>query len=69
MIEEEVVQLREADDDVDARMGKINLGGALALLNQKALKRRPPVKLEWEESNERVSHKKIFTANLESKLR
>jgi hypothetical protein len=66
LIEQEVIQLREADD-LDARMEKTNLGGALALLNQKALKRKPPVKLDWEESDERVLHKKTFTARLESK--
>ena len=66
LIEHEVIQLREADD-LDARMGNTILGGALAFLNQKAAKRKPPVKLEWEESDKRVSHKKIFTAKLEGK--
>jgi hypothetical protein len=67
LIEHEVIQLREADD-LGARMGKSNLRGALALLNQTASKRKPPVKLEWEESEERVSHKKTFTAKLEGWL-
>lgn len=67
LIEHEVVQLREAND-WGARVGNTNLGGALALLNQKASKRKPPVKLEWEESNERVSNRKIFSAKLEGEL-
>jgi len=67
LIEQEVVQLREVDE-LDAKMGETNLGGALALLNQKASKRKPPVKFEWRESDERVSHKKTFTAELGSKV-
>jgi len=59
LIEPEVIQLREADD-LDARMGNTNFGGGLALLNQKASKRGPPVELEWEEPDERVSIRRLL---------
>ena len=45
----------------------MGLGGTLALLNQKAAQRRPPVLLEWEESEDGSPHKKTFRAELKGK--
>jgi hypothetical protein len=66
LIEYEVIQLRAADDLAE-RMGNTSLGGSMALLNEKASQRKPPVKLEWEESEEGRPHKKTFNATLKSK--
>jgi hypothetical protein len=67
LIEQEIIQLREANDLV-GRMGNINLGGSLALLNQKASQMRPLVALKWEESEEGEPHRKTFSATVEGKL-
>jgi len=78
LIENEVIQLREADDLAE-RMRNTSLGGplrgpvavpmggAMALLNEKAAQRKPPVTLEWEESEEGKPHKKTFNATLRGK--
>jgi len=66
LIQYEVVQLREVDDLAET-MENVGLGGSLALLNQKAAQRRPPVRLEWEESEEGSAHKKTFRAELRGK--
>lgn len=66
LIEHEVNQLREASD-LSERMENTSLGGSLALLNEKVSQRKPPVKMEWEESEEGKPHKKSFNATLKSK--
>jgi len=66
LIEYEVVQLQEADD-LSERMENTSLGGSLALLNERASQRKPPVKMEWEESEEGRPHKKTFNAMLKGK--
>jgi hypothetical protein len=49
------------------RMANVGLGGTLALLNQKASQRKPPAKLEWEESEEGKPHKRTFNVTLRGK--
>ena len=66
LIEHEVIQLREASD-LSERVENTSLGGSLALLNEKISQRKPPVKMEWEESEEGKPHKKTFNATLKSK--
>jgi len=66
LIEHEVIQLREAADLAES-MGNTSLGGSLALLNEKASKRKPPVELEWEESEEGSPHKKTFSVEVKGK--
>ena len=66
LIEYEVNQLREADD-LTERMGNTGLGGSMALLNEMASQQKPPVTLEWEESEEGKPHKKTFNATLKGK--
>lgn len=66
LIEYEVIQLQGADD-LSERMENTGLGGSLALLNEKASQRKPPAKIEWEESEEGQPHKKTFNATLKGK--
>jgi len=44
-------------------------GGALALLNERASQQRPPTLITWHEREEGQAHAKIFTAELEGKIR
>jgi hypothetical protein len=63
LIEKEVIQLRQTDGLTEG-MRNTSLGGVLALLNEKAAQKKPPVPLEWEESEEGKPHKKTFNATL-----
>lgn len=67
LIQHEVVQLREIDD-LAQRTAQTSLGGALALLNEKAQKSKPRIVLEWEESEEGKAHKKTFSATVQGML-
>lgn len=44
------------------------IGGALALLNERASQQRPPKTLTWHESDVGEAHARIFTAELEGEF-
>lgn len=66
LIQHELLQLREVDD-LSERTGNVSLGGSLALLNERAAQRRPPILLEWEESEEGSPHKRTFHAEVKGR--